>query len=365
MPRPRKTPRLWLRPARRGRPAIWLILDGTGQHSTGCGASERTGAQTALEAYLARKYTPPPVTGRRLEDILIADVVNIYLREHAPHTLSGQFIRHTSTPILDWWGKRSLADVKGGNCRDYVTWRTAQKVGNADRRVSVQTARHELKTLRAAINYSNAEHGLPSLPKVTLPPAGVPRTRWLTRREAAAMIRAARRRQRSRHITRVVLIGAYTGTRSAALRGLKWIPSLTSGWIDVAAGVMHRRGSGSRDSRKRAPPVRIPPRLLAHMKRWHAADTAAGCVDVVHYYGRPIGKLRNSWDSVRDDAGLGPDVVPHTLRHTAATWLMQAGVSIYEAAGFLGMTVETLESVYGHHHPDFQTRAAAAVGRRA
>jgi len=27
---------------------------------------------------------------------------------------------------------------------------------------------------------------------------------------------------------------------------------------------------------------------------------------------------------------------------------------MWEAAGYLGMTVETLEEVYGHHHPDHQ-----------
>jgi integrase len=46
-------------------------------------------------------------------------------------------------------------------------------------------------------------------------------------------------------------------------------------------------------------------------------------------------------------------VSPHTLRHTAATWLMQIGVSTWEAAGFLGMSEKTLRDVYGHHHPDY------------
>ena len=32
---------------------------------------------------------------------------------------------------------------------------------------------------------------------------------------------------------------------------------------------------------------------------------------------------------------------------------MQQGVAMWEAAGFLGMTQETLEKVYGHHHPDY------------
>jgi hypothetical protein len=63
------------------------------------------------------------------------------------------------------------------------------------------------------------------------------------------------------------------------------------------------------------------------------------------------------------EAGLGVDVTPHVLRHTAATWLMQAGTDPWEAAGFLGMTVETLMSRYGHHHPDYLSGARGAFSR--
>jgi integrase len=53
-----------------------------------------------------------------------------------------------------------------------------------------------------------------------------------------------------------------------------------------------------------------------------------------------------------------PRSVRHSLRHTAATWLMQLGTDRWEAAGWLGMTLEQLENGYGHHHPDFQEEAA-------
>ena len=33
---------------------------------------------------------------------------------------------------------------------------------------------------------------------------------------------------------------------------------------------------------------------------------------------------------------------------------MQAGLDMWEAAGFLGMSLKMLEEVYGHHHADFQ-----------
>ena len=104
----------------------------------------------------------------------------------------------------------------------------------------------------------------------------------------------------------------------------------------------------------------IHARLLPHLRRWRAADIAAGIASVIHYQGEPVTKLRSSWKSVSGNAPDGR----HVLRHTVATWLMQAGVDVFEAAGYLGMTVDTLLEVYGHHHPSFQEKAAKAVGRR-
>jgi hypothetical protein len=60
-------------------------------------------------------------------------------------------------------------------------------------------------------------------------------------------------------------------------------------------------------------------------------------------------------------ARLPGRVTPHTLRHTAATWLMQRSVPVWEAAGFLGMSAEVLLGTYGHHHPDFLHGAANAI----
>lgn len=45
-------------------------------------------------------------------------------------------------------------------------------------------------------------------------------------------------------------------------------------------------------------------------------------------------------------------VVRHTFRHTAATWLMQRQADKFEAAGYHGMTLKTLEHTVGHHYPD-------------
>ena len=109
------------------------------------------------------------------------------------------------------------------------------------------------------------------------------------------------------------------------------------------------------------------------MARWHRTDLAlaAKLGKPVHFVvhrsdgSQYAEKIKTGWDAIVKDAGLGPDVVRHVLRHTAATWLMQKGTDPWQAAGWLGMTLEQLQDNYGHHHPDFQEEAAEAFsGRR-
>jgi hypothetical protein len=47
----------------------------------------------------------------------------------------------------------------------------------------------------------------------------------------------------------------------------------------------------------------------------------------------------------------------------AATWQMQAGTDLFEAARYLGMTTRTLETVYGHHRPQHLSGTRDAYSR--
>jgi hypothetical protein len=183
-------------------------------------------------------------------------------------------------------------------------------------------------------------------------------------------------RTRRRHIARFVLIGIYSGRREATIRRTQWLANIIGPWVDLDRMIYHGQGQAERRTKKRRPPQKIANRLRPHLLRWRRLDAefeaglrARGterveCRYVVHRPdGRPLeGKIKTGWTGVLTDAGLGADVVRHALRHTAATWLMQKGTDMWQAAGWLGMTVEMLEDRYGHHHPDFQDEAASAFG---
>jgi len=208
---------------------------------------------------------------------------------------------------------------------------------------------------------------------VVLPEKSESRNVWLTREQAARLIRAAwrakqimqdRRTERAvgRHVARFILTAVYTGSRSGAICGAALMPTVGRGYVDLERGLFYRRAHGARETKKRQPPVRLPDRLLAHLRRWQRLGIAKQAV--VEWNGKPVRSVRKAFGAAVRVAGLdGLGITPHVLRHTAATWAMQGGGHLWQIAGFLGMTVEVLERVYGHHHPDFQRDAAAAVTR--
>lgn len=328
MPRRKAGARLYLDPRRKQ----WIIRDGTHFVRTGCLERDHAKAEKALASYIGRKHAPAPSNNPTIDEVLAA-----YGTEHAPHTARPADTGYANGNLIAFWGGKRVSDVTARNCRAYTA---SKRPGGA---------RRDLETLRAAVNHWHREYGpLSSVPAFTLPARGEPRDRWLTRSEAAALLRAARRTE---HLKRFILIGLYTGSRAGVIYSLRW------DWIDFERGVMRRREPGEADKKtKRRPAVKLGKLILRHLARWRRAD-GDGEIFVVRWGDRPIHRLRRSWGEACRRAGL-KGVVPHTLRHTRATWLMHAGVPIWEAASYLGMTVAVLERVYGHGSPDWQSGPA-------
>jgi integrase len=366
MPRRSKGPRLWLRNAQYDRDgrfthaAVWIIKDGKYRESTGCGADDRRQAEAALASYIGRKHLAHAEAGvRPPAHIPVADVIALYGRDIAPKHSRPRETAQRIGALLEFFGDKVLSDINGALCRAYV-----------GHRGSIAAARRELEELRAALNHHRKEGLCSAIVEVALPEAAPARERWLTREEAAALLWAAWRyrevqkgkptgRRSRKHIAKFILLALYTGTRAGAVCGAALQPTIGRGWIDVARGVFYRRAEGERETKKRKPPVPLPPELHDHLRRWKRQ----GQRFAVEWYGEPVTSIAKAFRAVVKDAGLGPDVTPHVLRHTAATWLMQAGTDPWEAAGFLGMTVETLMGRYGHHHPDYLSEARGAFSR--
>ena len=92
---------------------------------------------------------------------------------------------------------------------------------------------------------------------------------------------------------------------------------------------------------------------MAHLKRWKRLN-GKNAESVITFNGKPIRRPIRTWDQARRKAKLPAYLTPHILRHTRATNMMQQRKDPWESAKALGMSLEMLTKVYGHHHPDWQ-----------
>ena len=279
----------------------------------------------------------------------VAKVLEIYGTEHAPTCKDPGRIGYAIAALVPILGSLPVGSITGEVCRRYGKTR-----GKA-----LGTVRKELSTLQAGLNYCHAEGYLTIAPKVRLPAKPAPRERWLTRDEAARLLRATYRNPKARHLARFVLVAIYTGTRSEAILRMRYMPSTEGGWVDTRTGTMHRRGVGVAETKKRTPPIPIPRQLLAHLRRWERN----GARYVVEVDGQRVGSVKTAWKTALAESGID-HCTRHDLRHTAVTWAMQNGIDKWAACGFFGVTMDVLESTYGHYHPDYLRSAVEAMERR-
>lgn len=370
MPRIAKGLRLRLR-EREGRPAVYVICDGDKEVSTGCGPGDVRGANQRLARYAAETFRPDRKQ-RDLAQISVRDVIVLYLRDIAPTKPSAKTLGYHGKALLPFWGDKTLDDVRGSTCRKYLEHRASPSslISSIEAKkrkppsIKSSTVRRELKTLQAAINYWHKESPLEAVPKVSLPPEGERRERVLSRSEVAKLLWACRKRK-APHVARFILIGLYTGTRHAALLSLKWLPSLSSGHIDLEKSIVFRRGGAERETSKRRTPCRLEGRVLGHVRRWAIRDRALGRQAVISHNGDSITKMKRAWKGVVKAAGLGPDVTPHVLRHTCISWLLWKGWPIADVAEHVGADITTIQKTYWHHRLQADESRAKAGLRRA
>src|ERR1700720_2222725 len=182
----RARPHLYLRRPRSdntgSHAAVWIIKDRARQRSTGCLAHDIEGAERAFANYLAGKHARAARQARHRDpdEIPVADVLTLYLTDMVSRHSRPKETEGRVAALERFFGDKMLSDVTGETCRAYVAQRTTDAA-----------ARRELEDLRAAINYHRREGLHDKIVSVVLPDERPARERWLTRSEAARLIRSA------------------------------------------------------------------------------------------------------------------------------------------------------------------------------
>ncbi|ANB34650.1 hypothetical protein A6024_11800 [Rhodovulum sulfidophilum] len=378
MPRRPEGARLYWR-EKSGQKPYWEIRDAGGiRLSTGTRCREEAEAQ--LAAYIERKSRPTgPVNP---DELSISLCLSIYAEEHAAFVAAPERIGYAIEALDEFWRDLPVSSVTGAMCRRYAATRQRRFRDGRTAPVSPGTIRRELNVLQAAINHCHGEGYLITAPKVTLPPRPDPVERFLTRQEAAWLIRAARNLRRDgRHLADFILHGLYTGSRKDTILGMHIdTPSVSGGHVDTVRGILYRKPMGKAETKKRQRPARLPPRYLAHLRR-QAANGRRFVVQDCD--GHRVGDIRKGWAravrlaeelaagqgieidlTMPDGKGGRKYITPHVLKHTAITWAVQRGAFLPDVASYFSTSLETIERVYWHHSPDHQRSAVEAMDRR-
>jgi integrase len=237
--------------------------------------------------------------------------------------------------LADTFGHLRPDQISRSTCRAYVAKRR--------KAVSDGTIHTELTFLRAALLWHDrATHAVIELP--SKPP---PKTDYLTRDQYQRLLAAAE----APHVRLFVVLALATAGRMTAILQLTWDRvDFERGQIQLGDGRQRRKGRAT-----------VPMNDTARAELTKAAE-ARTCNHVIEYAGGPILRIVKGFRATAAAAGL-PWCSPHVLRHTAAVWMVEAGVPISEVSQFMGHTDSRVtEKVYARYSPGHLSKAASALG---
>jgi integrase len=271
---------------------------------------------------------------KEASDITTTDLLARYKRHQKPRLRSTTFERLDG--ILETLKvnlPERAKDISRKTVADYISARS-ESVAPGTVQKEITVLKHALKlAVEWELLNGNPAQGA-KLPKL---PEG--RTRYLSPTELKAALEAAPDWMRA-----PLALAAFTGMRRGELLGLQW--------KDVD---MERRRAYLRETKNGS--LRVVPlnelafRVLASLPQGSPGDMVLPAVDgqrLSVYTERLFKKL-----------GIN-DASFHSLRHTAASWLVMQGIDLYTVSQLLGHRTPRMTQRYAHLSPQYM---AGAVGK--
>lgn len=288
-------------------------------------------------ATLGRDYplsAPGPETTLTFDDVLLAFLLDQGAAKSAVRDRAGLLHLYPAFTGRRW------CEIGALEVRRYI--RVRQRAGAA-----ASTINKEIGLLSRAARWAGVEFGQalenPAAGLKLREPEG--RVRWLTQRQAAALVAAAGRLgPRAGHLPELITLALHTGMRKGELLGLEWAR------VDETQHLVYLEAQHTKSARRRS----IPLNGLA----WAALERrrALGAGPLV--FGG-VKDVKRSFAHACQLAGI-TNFRFHDLRHTFASWLVQAGVPLPEVRDLLGHASIEMTERYAHLAPE---RLKLAVGR--
>ena len=236
------------------------------------------------------------------------------------------------------------------NAREIARAVEAGRKPPAPKATSGATVNRHLAQLSAVLNDSHRRGWLPAVPPIAKAAEPANRIAWLTRDEADALLA-----QLPAHLAAMAGFALATGLRESNIRLLRWSQ------VDVARAVCWHEGDETKAGRAHGTPLNADAlRVLAGQKGAHGVwvfpvprwtrDKDGAAVQVAD---EPTGKVSNhAWRKACTRAGL-PTLRFHDLRHTWASWHVQAGTPLavlQELGGWASLAMVQRYAHLGRSH---------------
>lgn len=249
--------------------------------------------------------------------------------------------------LKPFFAGKAVPDIRRRDVRSYVEVRHAEGV-------QFSTIRRELKLPCASINYATLELEVP-LPnpfKAMGLLESEPRVRWLTRAEASTLEAAATGRWP--HLACFIALALHTGCRKSELMRLEWRR------VDLERGLLSLEAKHTKSRRRRSVPLNEAARsALRRLGEWVDAHCAGSPWVFARSNGQRLTTLQKGFKAACARAGI-EDFRVHDLRHTCASWLVMAGVSLSVVRDLLGHSSISVTERYAHLAPE-QVRSAVQL----
>lgn len=288
----------------------------------------------------------PAEAKRRLADFAavpvgetVKEIVEAYLDDKDKTAIRAKDLRLAWKQAEPTFGPLRPDQITRDVCRKY-----------RDRRYALgrkpATVRKELEVVRAGLNF----HKKGDKAVFELPPPPRPKERFLTKDEARRLIHASRR---FHHVRAFIVLSLATGARQTAMLDLTWDR------VDFERRLISLPLNDNRDEqRKRRAVVPMNERAYRYLRVLRAS---AQSDHVIEWGGHRVLSIKKGFAAAAKRAGL-PDVTPHILRHTAASWMAMADVPMFQISKYLGHSdTRVTERRYAKLSPSYLKGAADAL----
>lgn len=227
---------------------------------------------------------------------------------------------------------------------DYRTARLASGVSNRTVNLAVQNCRIAVKIAIEQGRYAGPN------PFANLKPLkeAAGQVRFLTKSQRSNVLEKAE--QHSRNIFLFVALGLYAGLRKNEIVNARWA------WLDFKVGTINIPAEDgpfrTKSRRPRFVPLHKDLRTILKRLRPRELEPDAYIIETWCRRGTNFYRwdCRRPFSAVVNAAGV-PWCTPHILRHTFASHAVQAGVSLYKVAKWMGHSMAKVTELYAHLSP--------------